>query len=147
MKQEIYIGASGPIMPNSDPMPIDFDAARKLIDDVLSDRLVPGRHKAELVCSYIVMTDGPPNIVHLGADGTTCGVCSIEADEDHVSSEHNDITCPFCHAIHEATCLSGDGESEYFGWDIDSIMATESFLDECLRTLAHRLSFRGGDAP
>ena len=127
---------------NDDPHPADPNAARKLVQDVLADRLIVGRHKAELVFLLLHPDIPSPEIMHLGADGSTRGACGTETDE--VGSEHNDITCPFCYVIHEATCASDDGESSYYGWDIDAIMADDSFVDNCLRSLAHRIAYESG---
>lgn len=134
-------------MNEHDPMPADPEQARKMIEDMLTDRLMPGNNKAILV-ALLLHTSFDGELVHLGRDGGDRGVCGImvNPDHNHVSSEHNDITCPLCYIIHEATCAQRDDESEYFGCDIDSIMATTEFVDNCLRNYTVRLKSGAGDA-
>lgn len=116
------------------------EQARVLIEDMLTDRLAPDESKVSMVNELLAKDGGTVEIIHLGRDGDTRGVCSIVADGDRVSSEHNDITCPLCFCIHEAICDAGNGESEFFEHDIDSIMASEGFIEAALTLVTNRLA-------
>jgi len=128
---------------------IGRDAIREALQEMFRDSFRPSRQAIGNIAARL--STGTVEIVHLGyhthPDDPAVSSCGAEIDNsDHMSMEHNEITCPLCYAIHEATCAKGDGESSYYEWDLDSILETDEFMDNCVSEIIVRLDQKAAEA-